>query len=319
MHGYQPIVDPSAPIGTAATGRLGSWGTGMSSFHHRYYHYARMMLRRYPKMRNEAFGRRGNAGTRAICERKDIDKHVEFPTDGGADPFRALSAAAIRRRSFHAGEDRSGPGRKEQKTMSELYFSLDVETDGPIAPLNSMRQVGMTAFDLTRCPISQFKANLMPLREASEDPDTMRWWMETAEKRARWDMLQINARPPEVIIPDLLGWVTDLAEQEKADPICCASPAGYDWCFLRYYTIRYAFSGQESVFRHCCWDARSHAMGILAKPYLKSGKAGGTRVLASQRSAPYPRRRRRRARTGRAVPAANARFRRSAPGCHCLG
>jgi hypothetical protein len=158
--------------------------------------------------------------------------------------------------------------------MSELYFSLDVETDGPIAPLNSMRQVGMTAFDLTRCPIAQFKANLMPLREASEDLDTMRWWMETAEKRARWDMLQINARPPEIIIPDLLGWVADLAEQEKADPICCASPAGYDWCFLRYYTIRYAFSGQESVFRHRCWDARSHAMGILAKPYLKSGKAG---------------------------------------------
>ena len=37
----------------------------MSSFHHRYYRYVRMMLRRYPKMRNEAFGRRGNAGTRA--------------------------------------------------------------------------------------------------------------------------------------------------------------------------------------------------------------------------------------------------------------
>lgn len=50
----------------------------MSSFHHRHYRYVRMMLRRYPKMRNEAFGRRGNAGTRAICERKNMDKHVEF-------------------------------------------------------------------------------------------------------------------------------------------------------------------------------------------------------------------------------------------------
>jgi hypothetical protein len=66
--------------------------------------------------------------------------------------------------------------------MSELYFSLDVETDGPIAPLHSMRQIGLTAFDLTRCPIAQFKANLLPLPGASENPDTMNWWKETEEK-----------------------------------------------------------------------------------------------------------------------------------------
>jgi len=158
--------------------------------------------------------------------------------------------------------------------MGELYFSLDVETDGPIAPLHSMRQIGLTAFDLTRCPIAQFKVNLSPLPHATEDPDTMRWWMETEEKRARWSTLQINAKPPEIVMPDLMAWIGDLADQEKADPICCASPAGYDWCFLRYYTIRYAFQGSESVFRHRCWDARSHAMGVLAKPYLKCGKEG---------------------------------------------
>ena len=50
----------------------------MTNFHHRYYRYARMMLRRYPKMRNEAWARSSNRGTRGICQRKHIDVHVEF-------------------------------------------------------------------------------------------------------------------------------------------------------------------------------------------------------------------------------------------------
>ena len=50
----------------------------MSCFHHQYYRYVRMMLRRYPKMRNESFATRDNHGTRAICGRRDMDKHVDF-------------------------------------------------------------------------------------------------------------------------------------------------------------------------------------------------------------------------------------------------
>ncbi len=36
-------------------------------FHHRHYRYVRMMLRRYPKMRNEIFGLSSEAGCIAIC------------------------------------------------------------------------------------------------------------------------------------------------------------------------------------------------------------------------------------------------------------
>jgi hypothetical protein len=158
--------------------------------------------------------------------------------------------------------------------MSELYFSLDVETDGPIAPLNSMIQIGLTAFNLTRCPIAQYTASLLPLPGAVEDPDTLRWWMETEEKKARWSAIRINAKPAEVVMPEVMWWIAAEAAKEKAEPICCASPVGYDWCFFRYYTIRYAYAGQESIFRHRCWDARSHAMGILGKEYLHCGKEG---------------------------------------------
>jgi hypothetical protein len=85
----------------------------MSYFHYRYYRYVRMMLRRYPKMRNESFAHRGNHGTRAICERKDMDKHVEFlrtaaqihflrykrPLFDGEASMRAKTVAALAARS----------------------------------------------------------------------------------------------------------------------------------------------------------------------------------------------------------------------------
>jgi len=50
----------------------------MSCFHHRYYRYVRMMLRRYPKMRNERLAYGGNHSVRAICGRKDMARHVDF-------------------------------------------------------------------------------------------------------------------------------------------------------------------------------------------------------------------------------------------------
>jgi hypothetical protein len=40
--------------------------TGRPFFHHRFYRYVRMMLRRYPKMHNEIYGLRSNNGVRSI-------------------------------------------------------------------------------------------------------------------------------------------------------------------------------------------------------------------------------------------------------------
>jgi hypothetical protein len=40
--------------------------TDRTFFHHRFYRYVRMMLRRYPKMRNEIYGLRSNNGVQSI-------------------------------------------------------------------------------------------------------------------------------------------------------------------------------------------------------------------------------------------------------------
>ena len=89
----------------------------VSDFHHRHYRYVRMMLRRYPKMRDELLGLTGNAGARAICQRKNMDKHMVFlikaanehflrcgqPLFDGEESLRAKTMATLAGRRYKAG------------------------------------------------------------------------------------------------------------------------------------------------------------------------------------------------------------------------
>ena len=154
--------------------------------------------------------------------------------------------------------------------MSEVYFSLDIETDGPIPFRNSMLQIGMAAFTLEDGVIGTFKRKLQPFEGTSPDVDTIRWWTETPEKHSMWVALHNGGMPWDLVMKECDEWVRSFADRGK--PVCCASPAGYDWVFLRCYLV--AALGTETVFKHRCWDARSHAMGVLGREYLKCGKEG---------------------------------------------
>ena len=64
----------------------------------------------------------------------------------------------------------------------EVYFSTDVETDGPIPGPHSMLSLGAAAFSIewTTPPkvtgVSTWTANLELLDGAKGDPETMKWW-----------------------------------------------------------------------------------------------------------------------------------------------
>lgn len=91
----------------------------MSDFHHRYYRYARMMLRRYPKMRGEFLAYSGNAGMRGVCERKDYTKHVAFLISAanahylrcGLPLFDGEESMLAKTKASLAGRRRYKPGR----------------------------------------------------------------------------------------------------------------------------------------------------------------------------------------------------------------
>ena len=69
-------------------------------------------------------------------------------------------------------------------TMTEIYISTDVETDGPIPGPHSMLSFGSAAYIANKNVLSTFSANLETLPGASAHPKTAEWW---ATQPAAWE------------------------------------------------------------------------------------------------------------------------------------
>jgi hypothetical protein len=158
--------------------------------------------------------------------------------------------------------------------MAELYFSLDIETDGPIPIFYSMRSIGIVAFletDEGFTTVGRFYAKLDPFPGAKIDLRTLNWWFETPERQATWNELLENTVDPEWATIACIEWIEELARRYDRRPVCVASPAGYDFTFLRVYMVYYR-KGKETPFKHRCLDLRSLIMAWSGEPYLKSGR-----------------------------------------------
>jgi hypothetical protein len=148
---------------------------------------------------------------------------------------------------------------------SEIYFSVDVETDGPVPGVNSMLSLGCAAFDHLGTALGTFSANLLPLPEGQPNPKTMAWW---ATQPAAWQACQQNQRPSAHVMPEFAQWVTSLAG-ENAKPVFAAWPVGFDFMFVYWYLMR--FHG-DSPFSHHALDIRSFAMAYLQLDYRQAHK-----------------------------------------------
>jgi len=158
----------------------------------------------------------------------------------------------------------------------EIYFSLDVEADGPIPGVNSMLQVGLAAFTedgpvLTGTPDGDtppavYRANLMELPGSVKDPESMKWW----EKN--WTAyLATRERPrdPSDVMGKAVAWVKALAEDMGRKPICVGYPASYDFMWWHWYAIK--FAGRDP-FGFQAIDCKTAAMMILGTSFSESTK-----------------------------------------------
>lgn len=149
----------------------------------------------------------------------------------------------------------------------ELYFSVDVETNGPIPGPYSMWSLGSVALWGDGTVVGEFDQNLQDLDGAVGHPDTMAWWAKQAPEIQ--EAARSNAQPPELVMRRFVRWVNELAAEHKASPVCVAYPAGFDFLFVYWYLIRFA---GESPFSFSCLDIKSYAMAKLGLPYRKSTK-----------------------------------------------
>lgn len=146
--------------------------------------------------------------------------------------------------------------------MAEIYISTDIEADGPIPGPHSMLSIGAVAFDESGSELGSFSANLETLEGASPDPDTMAWWAQHPEA---WKRCRENLRRPAEAMQSFVSWVATLDGQ----PVFVAYPAGFDFTFVYWYSIR--FLG-ESPFSFSALDIKSFFMALRGIDFRDSTK-----------------------------------------------
>jgi DNA polymerase III alpha subunit (gram-positive type) len=142
--------------------------------------------------------------------------------------------------------------------MREIYFSTDIEADGPVPSRNSMLSIGSAAFTADGQLISTFSANLLPLDRAAADINTTNWWMNHPQA---WNACQQNRVHPGVAMEEFSEWVRGVTDQ----PVFVAHPVAFDFMYASWYL--HAFVG-KNIFGHSALDIKSFGMAALAQPFL---------------------------------------------------
>jgi hypothetical protein len=143
---------------------------------------------------------------------------------------------------------------------SEVYISIDIETNGPCPIKHSMLSLGAAAFVANSdSPLDTFSANLETLSGAVEDPATMAWWGKNMEA---YQASRLNQEAPLVAMKRFRKWLDTIPIQGKRVAVCF--PAGFDFTFV--YVYLHTFLG-ESPLGFSALDIKSFAMHKLAKPY----------------------------------------------------
>jgi hypothetical protein len=148
----------------------------------------------------------------------------------------------------------------------ELYFSTDIETNGPIPGPYSMLSFACVAITENGDEIGTYSANLATLLGAGENPDTMEFWAKFPDA---WAECRRDQQEPEKAMKDFVNWVVATCG-DKYNPVCVAMPSGFDFMFLYWYMVYFA---GLSPFSFSCVDMKTYAMAMRRLKYRKSSKS----------------------------------------------
>ena len=163
----------------------------------------------------------------------------------------------------------------------DVYFSADVETDGPIpGPFSilSFALVYAGSFDGNRFERpndleTTFYREVKPISDSFE-PDALRVNGLDRERLCR------EGASPAVAMAEASCWVREVAGIGR--PVLVAYPLSFDWTWLYWYFIR--FSQEGSPFEYSrCFDIKT-AFAVKARlPISESGRSRLLRLLRSSR------------------------------------
>jgi DNA polymerase III alpha subunit (gram-positive type) len=147
-------------------------------------------------------------------------------------------------------------------SKEEIYFSCDIESDGPIPGKFSMLSLGSAAFKADGTMLGTFSVNLQTLPEASQDLNTMLFW---EDNKLAYDATRQNIIEPKLAMEQFSNWVNNF----NCSPVFVGYPASFDFLFVYWYLI--SFIG-ESPFGFSALDIKTYAMSLLKTKFRKTTK-----------------------------------------------
>lgn len=165
------------------------------------------------------------------------------------------------------------------RTREDIYFSADVETDGPIPGPFSMLSFAMVyagRFDGERFerPATYERSFYRELRPIADNFDLEALKVNGLDR----ERLCREGRSPADVMTEASDWITELAD--GARPVLVAYPVSFDWTWLYWYFIQFSRSG--SPFNHSsCYDIKT---AFAVKAHLPVAEAGRSRLLATLKS-----------------------------------
>ena len=155
----------------------------------------------------------------------------------------------------------------------EVYFSADVETDGPIPGPYSMLSFAIVLagyydgeeFIRPSNYNTSFYRELKPISESFQEEALQVNGLDR-------DDLIINGADPSLVMEDAYSWVLNVSK--VASPVFVAYPLSFDWSWLYWYF--YKFSEKGSPFGYSqCYDIKT---AVAVKSGMMISEASRSRL-----------------------------------------
>lgn len=179
------------------------------------------------------------------------------------------------------GRDMDSPPLVSSSARSQdldVYFSADVETDGPIPGPFSMLSFGLvfagefdgTTFTRPSDYRETFYRELRPISENFQN-DALRVNGLDRERLTR------EGVPPATAMTEASHWVKSIAGSGR--PVLVAYPLSFDWSFLYWYFVQFSSKGSPFDYSRC-FDIKT---AFAVKAGIPIASAGRSRLMPSLR------------------------------------
>jgi hypothetical protein len=178
--------------------------------------------------------------------------------------------------------DPQKPDIREPENVLDVYFSADVETDGPIPGPFSMLSFAIVyagSFDGERFerPADYknfFYEELKPISSQFQEEALKVNGLDR-------DRLLKEGRAPEAVMREAYRWVRNNCG--RGNPVLVAYPLSFDWSWLYWYFIRFSHEGSPFGYSRC-FDIKT-ALSVKGRiPICRAGRARLDPSLGSSRA-----------------------------------